>query len=115
MYLRLRISGRSGEILEFLWYILRYACVSKRWEGTHVKKTLQPVFARHFGARAACLIVIPIITYMLMFGIHFHSLPNSGEGNGFMSPEFQQTLAGHKLEDTPVGEFAIKLNKFKTN
>lgn len=40
---------------------------------------------------------------MIMFGIHFHSLPNSGEGNGFMSPEFQQTLAGHKLEDTPIG------------
>ena len=38
-----------------------------------------------------------------MFSIHFHSLPNSGEGNGFMSPEFQQTLAGHKLADTPVG------------
>lgn len=38
-----------------------------------------------------------------MFSIHFHSLPNSGEGNGFMSPEFQQSLAGHKLADTPVG------------
>lgn len=37
-----------------------------------------------------------------MFGIHFHSLPNSGDGNGFMSPEFQQTLAGHKLADTPI-------------
>ncbi|KAI9028231.1 Dolichyl-phosphate-mannose-protein mannosyltransferase-domain-containing protein [Phycomyces nitens] len=60
------------------------------------------VFIRHFMARAACLIVLPIIVYMLMFGIHFHSLPNSGEGDGFMSPEFQQTLAGHSMADTPI-------------
>lgn len=39
---------------------------------------------------------------MLMFQIHFHSLPNSGEGDGFMSPEFQQTLDGHTSIDTPI-------------
>lgn len=64
----------------------------------------KPIFIRHFMARAFCLIVLPITVYMIMFGIHFHSLPNSGEGNGFMSPEFQQTLAGHKLADTPIGK-----------
>lgn len=65
----------------------------------------QPVFLRHFGARALCLIVLPITVYMIMFGIHFHSLPNSGEGNGFMSPQFQQTLAGHTQTDTPIGKY----------
>ncbi|KAL0074666.1 Dolichyl-phosphate-mannose-protein mannosyltransferase-domain-containing protein [Phycomyces blakesleeanus] len=60
------------------------------------------VFVRHFLARAACLIALPVVVYMLMFGIHFHSLPNSGEGDGFMSPEFQQTLAGHSMADTPI-------------
>ncbi|KAL1927163.1 hypothetical protein VTP01DRAFT_5126 [Rhizomucor pusillus] len=69
------------------------------WGDTHVPL---PVFLRHFGARALCLIVLPITVYMIMFGIHFHSLPNSGEGNGFMSPQFQQTLAGHTQTDTPI-------------
>jgi dolichyl-phosphate-mannose-protein mannosyltransferase len=61
------------------------------------------VFIRHFGARALCLIVLPAIIYAIMFRIHFHILPNSGEGDGFMSPEFQQTLDGHTNIDTPVG------------
>ncbi|KAI8098487.1 Dolichyl-phosphate-mannose-protein mannosyltransferase-domain-containing protein [Halteromyces radiatus] len=59
-------------------------------------------FLRHFGARALCLIIIPITIYMLMFGIHFVSLPNTGEGDGFMSPEFQQTLDGRTMEDSPI-------------
>ncbi|KAF7731234.1 hypothetical protein EC973_000650 [Apophysomyces ossiformis] len=59
-------------------------------------------FLRHFAIRAVCLIVLPMAIYMLMFQIHFHSLPNSGEGDGFMSPEFQQTLDGHSMADTPI-------------
>ncbi|CDH55799.1 mannosyltransferase 1 [Lichtheimia corymbifera JMRC:FSU:9682] len=76
--------------------------VKNLWEIWGDTRVPVPIFIRHFMARAFCLIVLPITVYMLMFGIHFHSLPNSGEGNGFMSPEFQQTLAGHKLADTPV-------------
>ncbi|KAI7904603.1 Dolichyl-phosphate-mannose-protein mannosyltransferase-domain-containing protein [Cokeromyces recurvatus] len=59
-------------------------------------------FIRHFSARAVALIVVPIFIYMLMFQIHFHSLPNSGEGDGFMSPEFQQTLDGYADINTPI-------------
>ncbi|KAM3582441.1 hypothetical protein VKS41_005085 [Umbelopsis sp. WA50703] len=59
-------------------------------------------FGRHFAARAACLIVLPIVIYMIMFQIHFISLPNSGEGDGFMSPEFQQSLSGHAMADSPI-------------
>ncbi|KAI8065544.1 glycosyltransferase family 39 protein [Gongronella butleri] len=59
-------------------------------------------FGRHFMARAVCLIALPITIYLLMFQIHFHSLPNSGEGDGFMSPAFQQTLDGHHMQDTPI-------------
>ncbi|KAI9281385.1 Dolichyl-phosphate-mannose-protein mannosyltransferase-domain-containing protein [Umbelopsis sp. AD052] len=59
-------------------------------------------FLRHFMARAVCLIILPLAIYMLMFEIHFISLPNTGEGDGFMSPEFQQTLSGHAMVDSPV-------------
>lgn len=50
------------------------------------------------------MIVLPIFVYLLMFQIHFISLPNSGEGDGFMSPEFQQTLDGHTDIETPIGK-----------
>ncbi|KAI9312657.1 Dolichyl-phosphate-mannose-protein mannosyltransferase-domain-containing protein [Dichotomocladium elegans] len=76
--------------------------IKNLWEIWGDTRVPVPVFVRHFGARALCLILLPITVYMVMFAIHFHSLPNSGEGNGFMSPEFQQTLAGHTLEDTPI-------------
>ncbi|KAF9544586.1 glycosyltransferase family 39 protein [Agrocybe pediades] len=58
------------------------------------------MFIRHFMARALCLIVIPIVFYMLMFQIHFAILENSGEGDGFMSSEFQHTLGGRGMADT---------------
>ncbi|KAI8879130.1 glycosyltransferase family 39 protein [Backusella circina FSU 941] len=67
-----------------------------------IYKTIITGFTRHFMARAACLIVLPIAIYMLMFQIHFHSLPNSGEGDGFMTPEFQQTLDGHTSISSPI-------------
>ena len=56
-------------------------------------------------ARALCLIAIPIMFYLFMFQIHFLVLANSGEGDGFMSAEFQHTLGGHIMQDTYAGEF----------
>lgn len=64
-----------------------------------------PLLARHFVARSICLIVIPLLVYMAMFSIHFAVLSNSGEGDGFMSSEFQHTLQGHGMEDTFAGEW----------
>jgi dolichyl-phosphate-mannose--protein O-mannosyl transferase len=61
------------------------------------------LFVRHFIARALCLIVVPILFYMAMFQIHFLILENSGDGDGFMSPEFQHTLGGRTMEDTYAG------------
>ncbi|KAJ3511201.1 hypothetical protein NLJ89_g4233 [Agrocybe chaxingu] len=58
------------------------------------------LFIRHFVARAICLIVVPIVFYMLMFSIHFAILENSGDGDGFMSSEFQHTLGGRQMQDT---------------
>jgi dolichyl-phosphate-mannose-protein mannosyltransferase len=39
---------------------------------------------------------------MFWFSVHFGVLPNSGDGDGFMSSQFQSTLAGHQMEDTPA-------------
>lgn len=66
-------------------------------------KTVNPrIFARHVVARVFCLIVIPMTFYMAMFGIHFLCLVNPGDGDGFMSSEFQATLNSKGMQDVPV-------------
>ncbi|KAF9027092.1 glycosyltransferase family 39 protein [Hymenopellis radicata] len=50
--------------------------------------------------RALCLIALPMLFYMTMFQIHFMILGSSGEGDGFMSSEFQHTLGGRGMADT---------------
>jgi dolichyl-phosphate-mannose-protein mannosyltransferase len=61
-------------------------------------------FAKHFLARALCLIAVPIVFYMAMFAIHFQILQSSGDGDGFMSAPFQHTLSGRGMDDTFAGD-----------
>ncbi|BEJ13148.1 hypothetical protein CspHIS471_0303220 [Cutaneotrichosporon sp. HIS471] len=63
-------------------------------------KVTPRMWARHFAARTLCLIILPISIYMFTFMIHFWILDQSGDGDGFMSSEFQHTLDGHGMEDT---------------
>ncbi|KAF2146387.1 glycosyltransferase family 39 protein [Aplosporella prunicola CBS 121167] len=56
------------------------------------KNVTPRLWFKHFFARVFCLIVIPITFYMGMFAIHFICLVNPGDGDGFMSAEFQSTL-----------------------
>ncbi|KAG4431792.1 hypothetical protein IFR05_012731 [Cadophora sp. M221] len=66
-------------------------------------KTVTPrIFAKHVVSRVFCLIVIPVTFYMAMFGIHFLCLVNPGDGDGFMSSEFQATLNSKAMQDVPV-------------
>ena len=57
---------------------------------------------KHFFARAFCLIIVPIAFYVGMFGIHFICLVNPGDGDGFMSSEFQATLNSKSMQDVPA-------------
>ena len=61
------------------------------------------MWAKHFAARTLCLIIVPITFYLAMFRIHFWILNMSGDGDGFMSSEFQHTLEGHGMDDTFAG------------
>ncbi|KAA1475473.1 glycosyltransferase family 39 protein [Dentipellis sp. KUC8613] len=54
-------------------------------------------FWRHFAARAFGLIAVPIVVYLSFFYIHFAILTQSGPGDTFMSPAFQETLADNEL------------------
>lgn len=67
-------------------------------------QTVTPrLFIRHFWARALSLIIVPIVFYMAIFEIHFAILQNSGDGDGFMSAEFQHTLGGRGMKNEPAG------------
>lgn len=62
---------------------------------------------RQFGARVLGLIVVPTITYLFFFHLHFKYLPLTGTGDGFFSSAFQSTLEGNQLHDMKVpGELA---------
>jgi dolichyl-phosphate-mannose-protein mannosyltransferase len=66
-------------------------------------RTVTPrLWFKHFFARVFCLIVIPLGFYLAMFAIHFTCLVNPGEGDGFMSSEFQSTLNSKGMQDVPA-------------
>lgn len=69
--------------------------------GDTVNVTPRKLF-KHLFARVFCLIVIPLSFYIGMFGIHFLCLVNPGDGDGFMSSEFQATLNNKGMADTPA-------------
>lgn len=60
------------------------------------------IWFKHFFARAFCLIIIPIGFYCAMFAIHFQCLVNPGDGDGFMSSQFQATLNSKAMQDVPA-------------
>lgn len=66
-------------------------------------------FALHLAARAFGLIVFPFSVFLFWFYIHFAILTNSGPGDGFMSPEFQETLG-----DNPLAKDAKPINYYDT-
>lgn len=74
---------------------------------SHIHSDLMPfqeLFWRHFAARAIGLIVIPLIVYLSFFWIHFTILTHSGTGDSFMSPQFQESLAGNELLMNSIGK-----------
>ncbi|KAF5103887.1 hypothetical protein D0Z03_000016 [Geotrichum reessii] len=90
-----------------LWWILGDQSVSPK------------NYVKHFFARAALLIGVPLAFYMAMFSLHFICLANTGDGASFMSPEFQATLqhsplAGHVPADVSFGS-SITLRHINTN
>jgi len=62
-------------------------------------------YIKHFLARAACLIVLPMCIYLMSFKLHFLILSGSGPGDAQMSSLFQAGLRGNTLGNNPVGKW----------
>ncbi|KAJ2923792.1 hypothetical protein H1R20_g13298, partial [Candolleomyces eurysporus] len=103
----LTLTGLSlGAVLSCKWVglftvaTIGFNTVYQLWVLLGDLRVTPRLFMRHFIARAICLIAVPILFYMSMFAIHFAILQNSGDGDGFMSSEFQHTLGGRGMADT---------------
>ncbi|KAH8916450.1 glycosyltransferase family 39 protein [Atractiella rhizophila] len=60
------------------------------------------VYIRHWAARIACLILLPLSIYMICFKIHFMILDRSGPGDAQMSSLFQAHLRGNTFAKNPL-------------
>ncbi|GCC17573.1 hypothetical protein chiPu_0017606 [Chiloscyllium punctatum] len=61
-------------------------------------------FGKHLLARVLCLILLPLVFYTALFGIHFIILNKSGPGDGFFSSAFQSRLIGNNLHNASMPE-----------
>eukprot|EP00127_Corallochytrium_limacisporum_P005648 Clim_evm27s210 gene=Clim_evmTU27s210 len=71
--------------------------VKDLWDLLGDRRLSDMKIVEHFGARVACLIILPIIVYLMVFALHFKILYHSGPGDGHMSSAFQSTLVGNEL------------------
>ncbi|KAJ2930854.1 hypothetical protein H1R20_g6249, partial [Candolleomyces eurysporus] len=80
-------------------FCIGVAVLIELWDILDVRKEghTMDYFYSHFLARAGGLILWPFIVYLSFFWIHFRVLSQSGPGDSFMSPAFQETLAGNEL------------------
>ncbi|CAL1701950.1 unnamed protein product [Somion occarium] len=106
-WLWLTLTGLSlGAVVSCKWVGLftiatvGFSTVYQLWLLLGDMRVSARLFFRHFMARALCLILVPALFYMFMFWIHFAILSGSGDGDGFMSSEFQHTLRGRGMADT---------------
>ncbi|RKP37591.1 glycosyltransferase family 39 protein [Dimargaris cristalligena] len=78
----------------FLVAAIGVATIKQLWDlVANINITPREIGAQLAG-RALCLIMLPLVVYVLIFQIHFMVLSRHGDGAGFMSPEFQSTLRG---------------------
>ncbi len=69
---------------------------------------LQKYVMKHFWYRVIGLILWPFLLYLSFFWVHFKVLKYSGPGDTFMSPAFQETLAGNELLLNAQGQSALR-------
>ena len=59
------------------------------------------------GTASTTLFLAHSLLYLFFFWIHFTVLIQSGPGDAFMSPQFQQTLRNNEMLMNSQGEFSL--------
>lgn len=123
------IARRSATRGYWLWLLLAAiaggAAISTKWTGATALGLIGLMWLadlryRRTGLRRALgglaiLVLIPAALYVGTFWAHFHLLPQSGEGDAYMTPNFQATLRGSSYYDRAVrmsfSDKFVELNK----
>ncbi|TSC92202.1 MAG: dolichyl-phosphate-mannose-protein mannosyltransferase [Candidatus Berkelbacteria bacterium Licking1014_96] len=77
-----------------------------------VKDMVQKRTVPCYWWRILIIIFLPIVIYFSIFALHFAILNKTGDGDGFMSREFQKTLAGSNYQNDSSIEPANMAQKF---
>lgn len=74
----------------------------------YIKKVDRPLFVK----KLAVFFSLGFVFYYLNFSLHFALLPKSGQGDDFMTPQFQRDLEGSKFYQHPKLESLSDWDKF---
>ena len=103
------LAGLAGSVkwtgFSFLGIILIWEMagfVSKLWHPEILRKLFGPIL----------IVVLAGLIYFSTFAVHFALLPKSGQGDAFMSPEFQAGLIGNSYQNDPNIKPLGLLSKF---
>jgi dolichyl-phosphate-mannose-protein mannosyltransferase len=110
------IARSAKSHLSWLWLTLATAsagaAASIKWTGMSALAIIGLVWLwDQHGRRAlwlrragelALIAAIPCLVYLGSFWLHFKLLPHSGDGDAFMTTQFQSTLVGNNLYDPSV-------------
>ncbi|KXS10626.1 glycosyltransferase family 39 protein, partial [Gonapodya prolifera JEL478] len=105
----LAMTGLSlGCVLSVKWFglftiaVVGLATVEDLWRLLGDVRLPVSKYLMHWGARIACLIVLPMVVYMFSFKMHFFILNRSGTGDAQMSSLFQAGLEGIDFDQNPL-------------
>ena len=110
------VARRSLSRWYWLWLALAAlaggAALSTKWTGATALGLVglmwladlryRRVRLRRALASLAILVILPLSLYTGAFWVHFNLLPQSGEGDAYMTPNFQATLQGSSYYDTSI-------------
>lgn len=86
----------------FVMALVGLYTVEDLWDKFGDLKMPVRTYARHWCARALCLIAIPAAVYIASFKAHFMILSRSGPGDAQMSSLFQAHLRGNDFARAPL-------------
>jgi len=122
-YLKYRNTGSKKVLL--LAGILGGLAMSIKWTGVafiglvglfEIIYLLKERSLKTLGYMIIYLVVVPFLIYFSVFAIHFSILTKSGQGDAFMSPEFQKTLSNSRYsEDNNINSLSISGKFFELN
>lgn len=78
--------------------------VEDLWDKLGDLQMPKQTYIKHWVSRIVCLIVVPMVVYLISFALHFALLYKSGDGDAQMSSLFQANLQGSSLGQNPLGK-----------